>query len=43
MKDNGNPLRYVANIEKIKKWNIDLKYGIEEGIKEYVQWFKNKQ
>lgn len=38
--DIGNPLKYVANVDKIKKWNIDRDIEIEKGIEDYVKWYK---
>lgn len=36
----GNPTHYLADIEKIKSWNWTNEVSLENGIEEYVTWYK---
>lgn len=38
--DKGNPKDYLADISKIKTWNIGEKISLELGIKNYIEWYK---
>ena len=36
----GDPANYIANIKRLNDWDFSPKIDLEEGINEYVRWFK---
>lgn len=38
--DKGNPKDYLADVSKIKTWHIKQRFSLEQGIKDYVRWYK---
>lgn len=36
----GNPEHYWANVQQIRQWGWQNKISLEDGIKEYVKWYK---
>ncbi|MDO5379829.1 MAG: NAD-dependent epimerase/dehydratase family protein [Acidaminococcaceae bacterium] len=41
--NSGNPMHYLADVNKIQDWNVKNKIHLSQGIKEYVRWFKNEE
>lgn len=39
----GNPVHYLADVNRIQNWNIKNKVDLSQGIIEYVRWFKNEE
>ena len=40
IKRTGDPMHYVADISKPKSWGWEPQWYLEDGIKDYVHWFK---
>ena len=39
----GNPVHYFADVNRIQNWNVKNKIDLNQGIIEYVRWFKNEE
>lgn len=39
----GNPNHYVADISEIKKWDWEPEVSLQDGVKDYVRWFINRE
>lgn len=37
---SGDPMNYIANINKLHSWSWQPKISLHEGVCEYVEWFK---
>lgn len=36
----GNPVQYQADVRTVKKWDWSPKVSLEQGIRDYVSWYK---
>jgi UDP-glucose 4-epimerase len=43
IKRPGDPFHLQADISKVKSWGWKPEYSWENGVKEYVEWFKNNE
>lgn len=39
----GNPNHYVADISEIKEWDWKPEVSLQDGVKDYVRWFINRE
>ena len=37
---SGDPMNYIADVNKLHSWNWQSKISLQEGIREYADWFK---